>query len=293
MSRDSADIYPSSGDETPLFNTPAGTPSEVTSYRGSQSGDAGEVFAGAAVLGETDLEDCDGLSRPSVSQSLSLGKSTSRSMPARPGHKRRTTTRSRLSEVTTPEDLATPGILTQTSSPETGYNSQDSAVVDSQDDEEFDLFAQPAGLSRRSSNSTYALWLSPSGVQHRRSPPKSMAEARHLARAGMGVELRDVMESTLEDEYTTPSVSSPSRESLRVGTDDMKACKPLCSHQVGSQGTREGQTDPASGSNSPPILSVQSALNRREVVSSDTSGISDASTSSTVITRRESCHPNT
>ncbi|KAK8873513.1 heterokaryon incompatibility protein-domain-containing protein [Apiospora arundinis] len=112
LAREPADVYPSSGSETPLFNTPesGGTPTsstrvsvEILAVTGTmiaaseldRLSSTGTVRTGPASIAGTILDpQHDHVHSPVV--------------PSRLEHRRRAARRSRLSEVTTPEDLPTP-----------------------------------------------------------------------------------------------------------------------------------------------------------------------------------------
>ncbi|KAK7924348.1 hypothetical protein PG985_006402 [Apiospora marii] len=112
LARESADIHPSSGSETPLFNTPetGGTPTATS------RGNVDLLAMGGTMIAASELD------RLSSSGTIHSGPPSTAgttldpqyddvysSLPSlRREQKRRAAARSRLSEVTTPEDLANP-----------------------------------------------------------------------------------------------------------------------------------------------------------------------------------------
>jgi hypothetical protein len=126
LSRGSADIYPSSGEETPVFTTPTDrtplvTPNDIDNNvkvamsildscvreSSTEGADLGLMRNTSTIPTTGGSDELDSASKaPADTPSLS-GIAATHTSPNDPGHRGRAAMRSRLSEVTTPEDLIT------------------------------------------------------------------------------------------------------------------------------------------------------------------------------------------
>lgn len=112
LARESADIHPSSGSETPLFNTPERDGTPTTESRGNVDllAMTGTMIAASELdrLSSTGNTHSGPPSAAGTTVDLLHDDVYSSLPPLRREQKRRAAARSRLSEVTTPEDLANP-----------------------------------------------------------------------------------------------------------------------------------------------------------------------------------------
>ncbi|KAF7540725.1 hypothetical protein G7054_g1150 [Neopestalotiopsis clavispora] len=290
LSRDSTDIYQSSEEETQVFNTPVRTPLEPLSPLKEDLEGVNDTYNDAPTIFRASvLDEDDDMFRPSVSPSVLLNKSTARSTPARLGPRRRTTTKSRLSEVTTPEDLATSDPFPSPYSLEVDHDSADCAVVDSLTDEEAHL--SPRWQTTGHYGSNPGLLSTPSSAQHYRSSPILLGEAHFPQRPGL--ELRRAIETMLEDASDTHPESNTAERTLGADTSGTEFYRSLDSQAVDTLESRDRQAGADSRPSSPPLLSLGPALIQQHPARTGTGPSSDADTSDTAAAKRESCHPDT
>lgn len=224
LSRDSADIYPSSGEETPVFTTPLhGTPTMTPSGSGNlafepssnmqiqqvERPDHGTPF-------NTTMMPVD----PSIlSQTTSNTPKVSAFQPVsvfstKPGHRRRAATRSRLSEVTTPEEFVafTPEASPCSYQPYATHDYDESAIEDGDMEDLSHQYPPPLTISRQNGDDIpRGLRLASSRAQQVQISLTPWEKAECLMKDGSGLGLKDGVDPIVEGEEVPPRISAVER----------------------------------------------------------------------------------
>ncbi|KAI0123784.1 hypothetical protein BJ170DRAFT_598985 [Xylariales sp. AK1849] len=141
----------------------------------------------------------------------------------RRGQQRRTVARSRLFEVTTPEDWTTPELSPELPTPSAINALDDLAIDDTEDDDRHRTFSRPLRTSTASKGNSSAgeefrtPRPSPNSAEQSVSSPTPMKEAVRLAKAGTILELWDVIGSIAKGEGSIPWRSTSSHKSTDCG----------------------------------------------------------------------------
>ncbi|ORY60804.1 uncharacterized protein BCR38DRAFT_411921 [Pseudomassariella vexata] len=303
LARNSSDICPSSGDENPVFNSPASDfMPDNTSGKPADLLDKASIMIAAAELDR--LSSMGGRSHtpkdPETSSSLGIPPNTPSSpggfpsgaaspssagyaaaapppsyappsntsasggpsgvsTPARRGQRRRAA-RSRLSEVTTPEDLGTAdSTLSQAFTPPM-IDKIGETVIDDMDDFDQPLYPRPLMVNRSGRQAAPRLQRdrpdvsSPKYAEARTSPIPTR-EAEKLVKSRNLLELSDVVDTIVEEEANT----IPVRTSSIGKTSECGLEQPRVSVQTSPLGVRPHVTSTVSSpgqmrASSPPLV---------------------------------------
>ncbi|KAI1880184.1 hypothetical protein JX265_001805 [Neoarthrinium moseri] len=318
LSRDSADIYPSSGEESPMFNTPASgvTPLDFPVQPGSLLDLASELALSSedpkqsyradqsqvpAVGKDTEnqpsaLDPCYASPSPPYSSS---SNASPLSQPQRHRQRRGKARRSRLSEVTTPDDLRTQDNTAQLNdTPSSPID--DSAIIESEDDEFDEAYPKPMVINR-ARNDTSQLQhssrtdpVSPCGQEEDVSVLLPLRETTKLTNTGFSLDRR-LLES--KDKEGIPersfSVGKPCRAaSLRAKDTSSISCRTESALNL------DRSSPSASRSDSPLVVASEPAQVAPVPVHLGSkaspyqgAGVSEAITPPSLKT--SSCHPDT